>query len=51
MSHAHANFFVNRGGATASDAMSLVEEVQGAVRERYGVELVLELKKIGEDAT
>ncbi len=51
VSHAHTNFFVNRGGATASDAMSLVEEVQGAVRERYGVELVLELKKIGEDAT
>ena len=51
VSYAHANFFVNLGGATAADVMSLVEEVQGEVRKRHGVALVLELKKIGEDAT
>lgn len=49
VSHTHANFLVNRGGATAADVMALVEEVRAAVREHHGVELVLELKKIGED--
>lgn len=49
VSAVHANFLVNRGGATASDVLSLIEEVQETVHARFGVELELELRVIGED--
>ena len=40
----HANFIVNRGGATASDVLALIDEIRRRVREASGVELELELK-------
>jgi UDP-N-acetylmuramate dehydrogenase len=33
----HANFLVNRGGATAADMQALICELQTRVRERFGV--------------
>ncbi len=50
VSRVHANFFVNLGGATARDVMRLVEIAQSAVREKFGVELELEIEVVGEDA-
>jgi len=44
----HANFFENFRDATAADVLALVEKVRGAVREKYGVELELEMKVVGE---
>lgn len=50
VSRAHANFFVNLGGATASQVLQLVEIVKSAVREKFGLELELEIEIVGEDA-
>jgi UDP-N-acetylmuramate dehydrogenase len=44
----HANFIVNRGGATASDIETLVDSVKESVRLRTGVELVPEVRIVGE---
>jgi UDP-N-acetylmuramate dehydrogenase len=43
----HGNYFVNTGGATASEVRRLMDEVQEAVRARFGVELEPEVKIIG----
>ena len=47
----HANFLVHdvRCGipGSAADALALIEEAKGAVRERFGVELVMEVKEWG----
>ena len=48
VSTVHANFFVNRGGATASDVLRLVEIVRERVYEQFGVELELEIVVIGD---
>jgi UDP-N-acetylmuramate dehydrogenase len=44
----HANFIVNNGGATAADIVSLIALAQRTVRERFGVELELELELRGD---
>lgn len=49
VSQVHANFFVNRGGATASDVVRLIGIVQERVREKFGVQLELEIELVGED--
>jgi UDP-N-acetylmuramate dehydrogenase len=46
----HANFIVNRGGATAADVLALIERARAAVRERFGVRLETEVKRLGDDA-
>jgi UDP-N-acetylmuramate dehydrogenase len=43
----HANFIVNRGGATAADVHRLIRRVQEEVRERFGVRLDAEVEKVG----
>lgn len=48
ISEKHANFFVNTGGATASDVYALVKTAKSRVLEYSGVELVLEVKLLGE---
>jgi UDP-N-acetylmuramate dehydrogenase len=48
VSSVHANFFVNRGGATASDVLRLVEMVRERVREQFGVVLELEIQVVGD---
>lgn len=44
----HANFIENFAGAKASDVLALVDKIRGAIRERDGVELELEMKVVGE---
>ena len=44
----HANFFMNRGNATAADVLALAEEAKNKVREKFGVELEMEVKIIGD---
>jgi UDP-N-acetylmuramate dehydrogenase len=48
VSEMHCNFLINRGGATAADIENLGEEVRRRVKERSGVELHWEIKRIGE---
>jgi UDP-N-acetylmuramate dehydrogenase len=44
----HANFFVNLGDASASDALRLIKTVQMEVVERFGVKLELEVELFGD---
>lgn len=44
----HCGFVINKGDATASDIMKLCREVQKEVRDRFGVELELEVKVLGD---
>ena len=44
----HANFIVNKGGATASDVWSLIKDAKAAVRERFNIDLELEVRLAGE---
>ena len=48
VSDLHANFMINRGGATASDALSLIERIRDRVRRHADVELETEIRVFGE---
>ncbi len=48
VSEKHANFIVNDRKGTASDVRRLVEVVRAEVRDRLGVELVLEIELAGD---
>jgi UDP-N-acetylmuramate dehydrogenase len=48
VSELHANFFLNRGGATAQDIIDLMKWVQEKVWERWQVLLQPEVKLLGE---
>jgi UDP-N-acetylmuramate dehydrogenase len=48
ISSVHANFFVNHGRATASDVKALIDLAQQRVREKFGIELELEIELLGE---
>jgi UDP-N-acetylmuramate dehydrogenase len=47
ISTVHANFIVNRGGATARDALALMDRARAAVRDRFGIELEPEVRVVG----
>ncbi len=47
ISEKHANFIINRGGASAFDVRRLIEHVQATVLAKHGVELHPEVKFIG----
>ena len=44
----HANFIVNLGGARAADVRQLMQAAQGEVRRRFNIDLVPEVKFVGE---
>lgn len=51
VSEKHANFVVNPGGAASASAIeSLIGRIQVEVRHRFGVELVREVRIVGESA-
>jgi UDP-N-acetylmuramate dehydrogenase len=50
VSDKHCNFLINTGDATAADIEALGEEVRRRVRDRSGVELTWEIKRIGRPA-
>jgi UDP-N-acetylmuramate dehydrogenase len=43
----HANFIVNRGGASAADIEALIDRVRARVHEQAGVELIPEVRIVG----
>jgi UDP-N-acetylmuramate dehydrogenase len=49
ISSKHANFIINRGNATASDVLGLIELIQSRVQKEKGVNLETEVVIIGED--
>ena len=50
VSELHANFIVNRGGATAADIERLIARIQATVENLHGVNLETEVRIIGEPA-
>lgn len=48
ISEKHANFIINRGGATADDIMKLISDVKKTVKEKTGYELECEIRIIGD---
>lgn len=50
VSEKHCNFLINLGEATATDIESLGEEVRRRVREKTGVQLEWEIRRIGASA-
>ncbi len=48
VSEKHANFIINTGDATATDVEELIEHVRQTVAEVHGVELVHEVRIVGE---
>lgn len=51
VSHIHANFFIADAGATAMDVKALVDTVRDRVRDTFGVELVPEIRFVGDFTT
>jgi UDP-N-acetylmuramate dehydrogenase len=48
VSDKHANFIINRNRATATDIERLIEHVQQTVSDVHGVDLVHEVRIVGE---
>jgi len=44
ISHRHANYIVNLGGASSDDVFGLIVIAQEAVRNKFGVDLELEVR-------
>ena len=44
----HCGFVINKGGATASDVVELIRDVQHDVDDKFGVTLEPEVKMLGE---
>lgn len=49
VSEVHGNFIVNRGGATATEVLGLIESIQAKAKVERFVELETEVKILGED--
>ncbi|MEK9199876.1 UDP-N-acetylmuramate dehydrogenase [Ureibacillus sp. 179-F W5.1 NHS] len=47
----HAGFIINKGNATATDYIQTIQMVQRVVKEKFGVDLELEVKIVGEERT
>ena len=45
----HAGFIINKNNATATDYIQTIRMVQNVVKEKYNVDLELEVKIVGED--
>ena len=48
ISERHANFFVNLGGAKATEVRQLMDLARAEVAQRFGVELIPEVKYVGD---
>lgn len=46
VSEKHAGFVINRGGATCADVLALTDQIRTVVREKTGVTLELEVKRM-----
>jgi UDP-N-acetylmuramate dehydrogenase (EC 1.1.1.158) len=51
VSSIHANFIINRGGATATDIARLIEQIQHTVERHTGIRLIPEVRRIAGEQT
>lgn len=45
----HAGFVVNKGKATANDVLELVKHVQKQVKEKFNIDIELEILVLGDE--
>ncbi|MBQ2213633.1 MAG: UDP-N-acetylenolpyruvoylglucosamine reductase, partial [Erysipelotrichaceae bacterium] len=45
VSEKHSNFIVNKGKATGTQILTLIEEIQSKVKELYDIDLIMEVEK------
>ncbi len=45
----HSGFIVNTGGATAGDVIRLIEHIQTIVKQKFNIELIPEIRIVGEE--
>ncbi len=50
ISTVHANFIVNRGGATTADVLRLVDQARTQVLSQFGIQLEPEVRVLGEES-
>ncbi len=48
ISELHGNFFINHGGATATQVYALIRQAQETVKQQFGIELELEIEIVGD---
>ena len=48
VSEKHAGFIVNKGKAKAKDVLELIEHIKNVIKEKYNIELELEIKVFGQ---
>ena len=48
VSEKHANFIINQGSATAQDIESLILKIQASIKDKYNIELIPEVRIVGE---
>lgn len=51
LSEKHGGFVINRGGATSADILAVIDHIKKTVSDIYGIELVCEIKIIGNNNT
>ena len=47
ISELHGNFFMNTGGATSADVLTLIEHARAEVKRQFGIEMELEIELVG----
>jgi UDP-N-acetylmuramate dehydrogenase len=47
VSEKHCNFLINTGDATAADIEAVGEEVRARVKDKFGIELEWEIRRVG----
>lgn len=48
VSEKHAGFVINKGEATAKDILQLIQYIKDTIKEKFGIEIILEIEVIGE---
>jgi UDP-N-acetylenolpyruvoylglucosamine reductase len=51
VSDIHGNFIINEGGASASDVLALISQVQAAAWNERGIRLEPEVRIVGEESS
>ena len=49
VSEKHAGFVINRGGATSSDVLELIEYIKAKIKKTHGIDIECEIRFIGEE--
>ncbi|MGN1048413.1 MAG: hypothetical protein ACI4QZ_07370 [Eubacteriales bacterium] len=49
MSEKHAGFVINRGGASASDVLELIDRIKCEIKKTHGIDIECEIRVLGEE--